>query len=208
MSDSKFLARALSVLALVLALSACAVREQRPSGAWLEEREQLFAGTPVWSVNGRVALSDGQRGGSLAFDWVADGQEHDVRLRTVTGGRQWRLRFSPDSAFLEGSDVGQIRGPEPDALVEHAVGWPIPVRDLAYWIRGLVPTESHPEIRYAADGTLTEARSEPWLIQFERFELVDAVLMPSRLQAQSASYRVRLVLRNWNLTAHEPANSL
>jgi outer membrane lipoprotein LolB len=194
---------------LVLAvLGGCAVREQRPSGAWLEEREQLFAELDQWSVSGRIALSDGQRGGSLAFEWQADGDRHEIHLRTVAGGRQWRLRFEPGSAFLEGSNADELWGHDPDPLVEAAVGWPIPVTELAWWIRGLIPPDKGREVRFAEDGTLSLAITEPWVIDFQRFSPAGSVLMPVRIQAESNSYRVRMVLRNWNLEANGLTKSL
>lgn len=194
---------------LVLVLAAgCATREPRPEGAWLDEREALFAAHPAWSVNGRVALSDGRRGGSLAFDWSADGQVHEVRLKTMTGGRQWHLRFGPAQAALEGSDVGLLCGPDPEPLVEAAVGWPIPVSELAWWIRGIVPPGSDSAIRFAADGTLASASSPPWEIAFERFDDGTGELLPARIEARSADYRVRLVLRGWNLESQSESNSL
>jgi len=199
--------RAAACALLVVALAAgCAVREPRPDGAWLSEREALFAAYPIWSVNGRVGLSDGRRGGSLAFDWSADGPIHEVRLRTVTGGRQWRLRFGPMQATLEGSDVGLLRGPDPEPLVEAAVGWPIPVSELAWWIRGIVPPGRETAIRFAADGTLASASSPPWEIAFERFDDWSGELMPARIDARSADYRVRLVLRGWHLGSRQEAS--
>jgi outer membrane lipoprotein LolB len=198
----------LSLLALLIVmLAGCATRETRPQGAWLEEREALFAAHPVWNVSGRLSLSDGQRGGQLAFDWQADGEDHEVMLRTVMGGRQWRLRFGPEYAHLEGSDVGELWGLDPDPLVEAAVGWPIPVRELAWWIRGLIPPGADGVVRYAADGSLSTGESPPWTLSFQRFDSSEGVLMPTRLQADSSPYRVRMVMRDWTL-AHGVTKSL
>ena len=193
---------------LAVLASGCALREPRPDGAWLDEREALFAAHPVWSVTGRVGLSDGRRGGSLAFDWSADGDHHEVRLQTVTGGRQWRLRFGPTRAVLEGSEVGILQGRDPEPLVEAAVGWPIPIGELAWWIRGIVPPGGGSQVRFAADGTLEAASSPPWDIEFQRFDRRMGELLPVRIEANSADYRVRLVLRRWNLGSQTKANSL
>jgi outer membrane lipoprotein LolB len=208
MADRRPWVRVGLTLLVVLVLAACAAREQRSAGAWLDERESLFAAHPVWTVSGRVGLSDGQRGGSLSFEWQADGEAHEVHLRTMTGGKQWRLRFDQRTAYLEGSDVGELWGSEPDPLVEAAVGWPIPVRALSFWIRGLIPPEHEGRIFFAADGTLDRADSPPWHLEFQRFEHSDLALMPSRMQATSQNYRVRLVLRNWNLSSHTVTKSL
>ena len=182
---------------LLLMLGGCAVREQRPEGAWLEEREAWFALYPSWQVSGRLALSDGEQGGQLSFDWRAEGDQHDLRLRTAAGGRQWRLLFNPHGAVLEGSDVGLVRGPDPDALVAEVVGWPIPVLRLAYWLRGL-HSGLEEQVGYAEDGTMARIAGEEWVLDYLRFtQMPDGPLMPQRVHAESPPYQVRMLLRGW-----------
>ncbi|OAB58340.1 hypothetical protein AY599_02955 [Leptolyngbya valderiana BDU 20041] len=188
------------VLGAIVLLSGCATREARDQGAWLDERETLFATRPNWAVSGRVALSDGERGGSLSFRWEAEGDRHEIALRTLAGGRQWRLVFDSMGAVLEGSEVDRLIGPDPDPLVEAAVGWPIPVRDLAWWIRGLVPPDRTTAIRFAEDGTLAQAEAPPWLLEFQRYGDYATTVLPSRLEARSSPYRVRMILRDWQLS--------
>jgi len=62
----------------LVSLAACAVREPRPDGAWLEERQAWFEDREQWSVQGRLGLSDGRRGGSLAMTWKADGDSNSI----------------------------------------------------------------------------------------------------------------------------------
>ena len=189
--------RPLGLLCLALTLSACAVREPRPEGAWLDERTAWFELYPNWEVSGRLALSDGERGGQMAFDWRAEGEQHEVRLRTVASGKRWRLMFNDNGAVLEGSDIGLLRGPDPDILVAEVVGWPIPVSQLVYWLRGLEgPTGER--MLFAADGTMAEIHAPPWILEYQRFSHPpQGPLMPSRIQASSPPHQVRAVLRDW-----------
>ncbi|MDT8409076.1 MAG: lipoprotein insertase outer membrane protein LolB [Wenzhouxiangellaceae bacterium] len=189
--------RALLLLAAAL-LSGCALRDPRPEGVWLQERQGWFDTHQQWSVQGRLGLSDGERGGSLSMTWEADGDRHEIALRSVAGGRQWRLRFVPGAAELTGSEVGRLVGPDPDALVEQAVGWPIPVRWMSHWLRGL-PAPDSARVTYAADGALDQLYWGQWRLDFDRWaRLNDAgVLLPARLEASKPPYQVRVVLRNW-----------
>ncbi len=194
------IARFVLLVVMAVVVGACAVREQRPAGAWMDERQAWFALHSVWSVSGRAAIRDGQRGGQIAFDWQARGDHHRVHLRTVTGGRQWFLEFEPGHAELEGTDIDRLVGPEPNALVEAAVGWAIPVMELSDWIRGLV-AETDGQVEFARDGTLRRVSLDPWDLSYQRFDDVEGQLMPARLEAESPPYRVRVVLRAWDWQA-------
>lgn len=179
-----------------LLLTACAPREVRPPGDWLHEREQLFAAYPAWTVAGRIALSDGERGGTLSFDWQADGEHHRVGLRTTAGGKQWRLEFGPEYALLEGSDVDQLIGTLPEPLVEAAVGWPIPVTLMSDWIRGL-PAPPDAALAFNTDGTLAGLRHDTWELQYQRYREQLGILLPQRMEAASGPYRVRVAVGTW-----------
>ncbi len=195
------------VSALVLLLAAgCATREPRPEGEWLAERQAWFAGHPGWSVSGRLGLSDGDRGGTLSMRWRAEGERHEVLLRTVAGGRQWRLDMEPGHAVLTGSDIGTLVGPDPDALVEQAVGWPIPVRWMSRWLRGL-PAPAGATARYAEDGALAGLEWQEWSLAFQRWRELDGsgVLLPARVEARNPPYRVRAALSGWRFDPPETA---
>jgi outer membrane lipoprotein LolB len=195
-------AGALALVLATLLITACATREPRPAGAWLSERKAWFEAHPVWEISGRVGLSDGERAGSLGFTWQADGDVHRIRLRTSAGGRQWRLHFSPDGAVLEGSEVGRLSGPDPDPLVEQAVGWPIPVHDLSWWIRGLLPP-SGGRIAFAEDGSLSAVAGPVWHLEYQHFDQVEGRLLPTRLEGNADRYRVRIVIGDWRFGVEE-----
>lgn len=194
--------RIVIILAACLVLAACATREPRPAGAWLDERQAWFDTHPQWQISGRVGLHDGERGGSLGFNWQARGEEHRIHLRTSAGGRQWQLRFSPHGAVLEGSEVGRLSGYSPDPLVERAVGWPIPVDAFSWWIRGLVPPGGG-DARFADDGTLAGVTGPAWTLEYQRFTQIEGRLLPTRMEARSDKYTVRLVIRDWQFGAPE-----
>lgn len=197
MAVTSRLAHLLLVLSLVSVLVACAVREPRPEGVWLAERDAWFQDHPNWGVSGRIALSDGERGGQLAFDWWAEGEQHEVRLRTIASGKRWRLLFNERGALLEGSDIGLLRGPDPDLLVAEVVGWPIPVSDLVFWLRGLDGPQAE-QVSFAVDGTVAMISAPPWLLEYQRFAQPSrGPLMPSRIEASSPPHQVRVVMRDW-----------
>lgn len=190
--------RACAAGAALLIAAGCAVREPRPEGEWLSERAAWFDERTQWSVQGRLGLSDGKRGGTLSMRWRADGDYHDVVLRTVAGGRQWRLEMGPAGARLTGTDIGPLVGPDPDPLVERAVGWPIPVRWMSRWLRGL-PAPAGAATEYADDGVLAGLAWREWTLDYQRWRAHDesGILLPARVEARNPPYRVRAVLSGW-----------
>ena len=188
-----------AVLLASLALVGCSTREAREQGAWLDDRSAWLAAHPEWSVSGRLGLSDGERGGSLAFDWQADGDRHRVHLRTLAGGQQWRLEFDAAGARLTGSDLEERVDPDPDRLVREATGWPIPVRWMTDWLVGM-PAPATARLDYAADGTLAALAVDDWTLEFRRFSVPPGydVLMPVRIEARYPPYRIRAALTGWS----------
>jgi len=150
--------------AMLLLSAGCALREQKPAGAWLEQRQAWFLAHPEWSVQGRLGLSDGQRGGSLSMRWRAVGEHHVVDLSAGLGGKRWRLEMTPSGATLTGTDLAPLHGPDPDVLVERAVGWPIPVTWMSHWLRGL-PAPERARLEFAADGTLERLAWAGWRLR-------------------------------------------
>jgi len=199
-------AAACMALALALLATGCAIREPRPDGAWLIERQAWFDEYPQWSVRGRLGLSDGDRGGSLSMTWSASGSNHVVLLGTVVGGRQWRLEMTPSGSTLTGSEIGRLHGPDPDLLVERAVGWPIPVRWMSEWLRGLPAPPAAPT-RYAEDGVLQTLEWAGWRLDFARWSRLDdaGVLLPARVTAENPPYQVRAALSGWRFASDPKA---
>ncbi|MDT8438671.1 MAG: lipoprotein insertase outer membrane protein LolB [Wenzhouxiangellaceae bacterium] len=194
---SRVFERSLTVIALAVLLSSCAVREPRPGGAWLAEREAWFAAHPDWSVRGRLALSDGERGGSLSLAWQARGDWHRVELSSGLGGKRWQLEMNVDGARLTGSEIGTLTGSDPDQLIERAIGWPVPVAGLVDWLRGL-PGPALGQARYADDGTLAALTWGGWAIEYPRWNAVaGGVLLPTRVSARRGTQSVKAVLSGW-----------
>lgn len=208
-SQSRAACWAPCLVLLVLLVGGCAAnRETRPQGAWLDDRSAWLDAHPRWSLKGRLGLSDGERGGTLAFDWSAEGDRHQVHLRTLAGGRQWRLEFGPGGALLSGTDMDPQSGPDADLLVREATGWPIPVRWMTHWLLGL-PAPERAALNFAEDGTLAALAVDDWTLDFNRFAVPPgySVLMPARIEARLPPYRIRAALTGWSFRAPESATA-
>lgn len=200
------LARALAIATLALSLSACVggavkrpVAETVVPAADAAQREAARAlrvqASQAWSLTGRIAVSSGGKGGSGRIEWTQRGERFDVALSAPVTRQSWRLAGAPGEARLEGLEGGPRSGDNAAALLQQATGWDIPVEALASWLRGL-PAEGSGEAKLSpgADGRPLSIEQGGWTIAYQWPASGD---LPSRLDAQRASARVRLIVDEW-----------
>ena len=214
------------VACAILLLSGCAtLRDQAAAPAPLPEsqraeaeaaqaaREAALQGR-TWDMTGRIALSNGRRGGSGRIEWHGDiaGRAYVVSLSAPVTRQSWRLTGDTAGATLEGLEGGPRSGADAVALLREATGWEIPVRALSAWIVGArAPGEfGAAEIEFAADRSLATLVQGGWTVRYADwrtggFAGVDA--MPGRIEATRGDARVRLVVDDWMQAASTPAQA-
>jgi outer membrane lipoprotein LolB len=196
-------------------LAACAGQPTRTappvSGAAAQqmqvERATALAAHPQWSLQGRVALSNGRNGGSGRIEWQQDGPRYSVALSAPITRQSWRLTGDAESARLEGLDGGTRQGPDAQALLREATGWIIPVAALASWVRGAAdPQLPLATLQFSADGHLASLQQAGWTIDYSQWQAQPAIgiELPHRLDASRGDARVKLVIDAWDAGAAAP----
>lgn len=191
--------------AAMLALAACTTTPRRggqmpqmlpDAGAREAARATRLRAAGDWSFTGRIAVSNGRKGGSGRIEWQQQGDRYEVALSAPITRQSWRLTGGPDGARLEGLEGGTRQGPDAAELLFQATGWDIPVAALADWLRGL-PDESvaGPKIEPGWDGRPVKIEQGGWNIGYEWPASGD---LPERLDARRDQARVKLVVDTWN----------
>ncbi|WP_372018915.1 lipoprotein insertase outer membrane protein LolB [Pseudoxanthomonas sp. 10H] len=160
-------------------------------------RLQLDAMTD-WSMQGRIAVSVGDKGGSGRLDWRQQGVSYRISLSAPVTRQSWQLSGEPGGATLEGLEGGPRSGPDGGALLQSATGWPIPVDALAAWVRGL-PSSAGEAAVFGPDGRLRSLHADGWTVEYQEWLPAGGGWpeMPRRLQASREGVRVRLVTDGW-----------
>ena len=192
-----------------LLLAACAAQAPRAPlppltrtpEANQQQREAVLAQQTSWSLQGRVALSNGRSG---RIDWQQDGARYDVSLSAPVTRQSWRITGDGSHARLEGIAGGPLEGDDPAALLREATRWDIPVTALASWVRGVPADEArhgHGDIEFGPDGRLATLRQAGWTVQYAAWQAEGAVELPQRLEASRDEAKVRLVVDAWGSAA-------
>lgn len=213
--------RSTFAIACALALAACTmqpVRQAPPvaAGAALatqEAREAALRADAGWSLAGRVALANGDRGGSGRLDWVQAGDRSSVSLSAPITRQSWRLDAGPAGATLDGLDGGPRHGADAGELLLRSTGWEIPVAALPAWLRGVrAADQGAATLRFGDDGRLARMDQAGWTITYSDWRLPDpvagavapGVALPHRLEAVRGEARVRLLVDDWGSGADGP----
>ncbi len=192
--------RGIGLFAAAALLAGCAAPQRVPGDAAalraLTQREALLRADADWGLSGRIAVSDGRDGGSGAIDWTQSGDRTRLEVQAPVTRQTWRLDAGRGWARIEGLEGGPRDGPDAARLVADAVGWTLPVEDLAAWVRG-TRGRGPAEVEFAADGLPARIRQHGWTVDYRDWDRSHSPALPSRVFAQRGDQRVRLVVRSW-----------
>lgn len=191
-------------LLLCLLLAACAAPRPAPEPADADSayaaRAEELGRWQGWSLTGRLGVTQAEDGGSGRLDWTQRQDGLAMRFRGALGQGAWRLTSDPGSARLERADGAVREAADLDALVYAETGWAMPVRALAWWVRGLAwPGGGAPaRLELNADGTPKSLEQQGWRVDYERYTAgPDERLLPSRLEARRGDVTIRLAVSRW-----------
>ncbi|WP_243039404.1 lipoprotein insertase outer membrane protein LolB [Dyella sedimenti] len=202
--------RFLAAAALLL-LAACAHKEAvkpQPKADFamlLDEqraREHLLARTDHWVLQGKIGVSgvvNGKKdGGSGTLTWTQNGDSYEFVVHGPVGSKSFRLSVTPDGAVLEGLEGGPQRDPNPELLVQNALGWHVPLRDLRAWVLGTRADSGPAELKFGDDGLPSTLAQDGWSVAYPAWDTTREPAVPSKVFADNPPYTVRLSVESWH----------
>lgn len=198
-------------LALLMALlvSACTsiqleplpegMTDQPPAG-WADRSEQLRQFSH-WQLMGKLAVRQPSDSGSAVINhWIQNGEAYDLALSSsFLGMGSTTLKGMPGfiELTLPGGDT--YRSADPEALVEAATGWHLPLNHLTWWIRGLPAPEGDFRLLFDTSHQLAIIQQAGWEIRYDRWRqfIPGQPPLPARITALKGEKRVRLAISTW-----------
>ena len=203
------LARIMATLTVLATLGACTtiqveplpegMTDQPPAG-WTTRAASLGE-LDHWKLTGKLAVRQPSDSGTAIINhWIQDGEAYDLALSSsFLGMGSTTLKGVPGFIELTLPNGETYRSGEPEALVEAATGWQLPLENLTWWIRGLPSPASDYRLLFDDQGTLAIIRQNGWEIRYDRWQtfLSSYPTLPARITALKAEKRVRLVVSDW-----------
>lgn len=176
--------------------------DQQPDD-W-EKRQESLQGLDHWQLAGKLAVRQPSDNGTAIVNfWRQRGTHYYIGLSSsFLGMGSTRLEGTPDYIELTMPGGDRYQSGNPEALVEAATGWPLPLKNLTRWIKGLPGSEGDFTLFFDKQGRLAMIRQQDWEIRYDRWERFfdDYPALPARLTAINDEKRIRLVVSDWQTT--------
>lgn len=187
--------RAFFLLCITILMTACSTN----SKVVVPAPESVDAITQ-WQTSGRVGIRTDEDAISGNFNW----QHNPTGFNLVISGPfgQGTTKIYQDESqlvTLEYKDT-KATGPDSQRLLEQHFGWQFPVKQIAYWARGLAEPNSAAAFSYNVDTQLLEEIAQDgWIVKYKEFTQVEGLDLPRKLQAIKAPFRVNLIINDWSI---------
>jgi outer membrane lipoprotein LolB len=178
--------------ALVVLLAACVAAPLAPRSS------QAF------DLLGRflVTYRDGSVTANLRWEHLAS--EDRISLMTPTGQTLAQIVDSKQGATLTRADQKQYRAGSVEALTQQALGWPLPLALLQYWVKGEAAPSSTPQaVQRAPDGKPAALTQNNWRVAFTYHTEGELAGRVRRLDLSDGANEIRLVVDTWRDGASE-----
>lgn len=179
----------------------------QPPADW-SERSELLRNLHSWELSGKLAVKQPSDSGTAIINhWIQEREAYDLELSSsFLGMGRTSLQGVPGFISLTLPDGETYRSGDPEALIEAATGWQLPLNSLVWWIRGLPGPEGDFRLLFDENNQLAMIRQQGWEIRYDRWQsFIDGYPeLPARLTAVKEDKRVRLVVTHWNETT-DPA---
>lgn len=180
-------------------LSACAPQK----GALLPDigdwgrRQAVLAGLDSWEFSGRIGVRSGDDGFNGKLRYTQDGNGFQATLSGPLGVGTVGLEGDDRRIILIDRDGTRAELQDAELELRLRYGWTIPVGSLRFWALGIPDPKQSAETRLNADGQLEHLVQRGWTVDIAGYRDGGGQRMPSRLTAENADTRVRLVIDNW-----------
>lgn len=144
-----------------------------------------------WQIAGKIGLRSPQTSNSAYLNWHQCDKAFDIRLSGPFGQGAAQLRGDGNGIRLTTPDEEYFASTANQLLEQH-LGWPLPIAQLFFWVRGIPdPTSDHQQL------TMSHFTQQGWAINILSWQQVKGYQLPKKLKAEHPELKVTLILKNW-----------
>lgn len=193
--------RLLAVCLVGFILAGCATVPMQVRLAAFASHQARISELSAWSFEGRAGIHTARDGGSVTIRWRQVGDHYRIALVAPFGAGAIRLTGNPHRVRLQTSGGVSAVADSARALLNRYMGYDLPVASLRYWLRGIPAPGAVQRRQLDSQGRLTFLVQQGWQIKFYDYGYFAGLALPTTLELHRGQVEVRLVIRDWDVSA-------
>ena len=151
-----------------------------------------------WTLHGSLVVRSGGEASQVAIRWRQAHDSYFLRLTAPFGAGLLEIEGSVAGVEARFADGRHLRAASPEALLEHEIGWSMPLEALRYWMVGAVaPGGASARIDLDGRGRLARLEQAGWTVVYERYGGLPGLALPDRIRFSNASVTAAVAVRRW-----------
>lgn len=188
-----------------LLLAACAGQKEQPQPlppTAAPESQPSVAQLQHWTIKGKVGVRSPDENGSANLNWrQRAASSYRIDLSGPLGAGATVITGSPAGAELRRGDDPPVRAPSATQLTLQTLGWPLPIDEMFYWVRGLAAPGGGASEQRNAQGQLQSLQQSGWRLNFSDYQSKGPYTLPTRIVGETTGaagpVTVKLVIKEW-----------
>ena len=184
-----------AVLALSLVITGCTTAPPvRDDAATLDAADRSF------QISGRLSAKRGTAGATANFEWDHAANRDRIDLASPFGQVYARIDGAPERIVVERPGGATEAYSNWSAMTVALLGAPVPMDDLAFWVRGAARAGTRASVERDAQGRVLVLRQQAWEIVYAYPDDAPSA-RPARLVLKYPDVEpveVRIAVDRWN----------
>jgi outer membrane lipoprotein LolB len=166
-----------------------------------------------WAFTGKIGVRVPESIDSAVINrWQQQGSQFTIDLSSaIFGLGATRIEGSPERITITESGEEPITSYNPEQLINQHVGWPLPISQLRYWIKGIPAPSTNPadqveKMRFNDKGQLSELNQSGWKVRYPRYTQLNTknhslkeTSLPGKIVLQQAQVKITVIVNEWLL---------
>jgi len=196
----------LILFSVLSSLSGCSIFDTQDENTvtnhqnWELTRLQIQEQTH-WSLIGKIGVRTSEESLTAAINqWIQINDFFEIDLSSTFFGLG-ASKLLGNSRFLTLIEAGEepVSSDQPNTLIEAALGFPLPVTYLPYWIKGLPAPDQTFQIEFNQQGLPSTLKQHHWQLHFSKYHLEQGIPLPGKIKLERNNIRIILAIKKWTL---------
>jgi len=193
----------IGLLCLTTLFSGCSLLTPQPeqpvpsADSWPTHQQRQLA-MNNWQMSGKIGIRLPSENHSANIHWQQLSEHYEIELTGPLGQGGAKIEGNGNGVIINVAGEEPVWAASPELLMDQALGWQFPVRELLYWVRG-IPAPDSPFNQTLIDNRLDSLRQNDWKIKYLRYNQQDNYTLPGKLVISRNDLHITIIAKQWKI---------